>query len=319
MTTATLPPDPSGLIRLRSELIAEGLTDNQIKRLVRAEVLHRVRYGAYVRHQLWTEADSSDRHRLLSRAVLRGAHEATALTHISSLVERRIPLWGVDLDVVHTTRAKPRSAGRRSQDWIPHRGVLEDSQVEELNGVRISRAARSAMEVTTIAGVEASLVAVNGLLRAKAMTLPEFAEQVKQCQYWPSSLTSDLVLRLADPRLESVGEDRFSFLAYMQGLPKPTPQVEVFDEFGLLFARVDFAWPELEVFLEFDGKVKYERFRKEGETLDEYLMREKRREERICQLTGWVCIRITWADLSSPEKLAGRIRTMLASRRSPGR
>ena len=312
----TQPADPNGLIRLRSDLIAEGLTDNQIRRLVRAGVLHRVRYGAYVPHQIWIDADPSERHRLISRAILRGAHESTTLTHISSLVERRIPLWGVDLEVVHTTREAPKSAGRRSRDWIPHRGVLEESQVEEVNGVRISAAVRSAMEVTTIAGVEASLVAVNGLLRAKAMTLQEFAEEVKRCRYWPSSLTSDLVLRLADPRHESVGEDRFSFLAYRQGLPKPTPQVEIFDELGLLFARVDFAWPEFEVFLEFDGKVKYERFKKEGETLDEYLMREKRREERICQLTGWVCIRITWADLYSPELLASRIRAILASRRS---
>ena len=312
----TLPADLGGLVRLRSDLIAEGLTDNQIARLVRAKVLHRIRYGAYVRHETWTEADAEDRHRLLSRAVLRCAHDSTALTHISSLVERGVALWGVDLGVVHTTRVKPTRAGRRSSDWTPHRGVLAEAQVEELNGVRISTAARSAMEVTTIAGVEASLVAVNGLLRAKAMTLQEFAEEVKECQFWPNSLTSDIVLRLADPRLESVGEDRFSYLAYRQGLPKPTPQVEVFDETGLLFARVDFAWPELGVFLEFDGKVKYERFRREGETLDEFLMREKHREERICQLTGWVCIRITWADLHTPELLAARIRAMLASRRT---
>lgn len=312
----TPPPDPIRLIRLRSDLIAEGLTDNQIKRLVRDKVLHRIRYGAYIRHQIWADADPIERHRLLCRAILRGAHETTTLTHVSSLTERGIPLWGIDLGVAHTTRTKPTAAGRRSRDWVPHRGVLTASQVEVLHGVRISTAARSAMEVTTIAGVEASLVAVNGLLRAKAMTLLEFAAEVKACQFWPSSLTSDLVLRLADPRLESIGEDRFSFLAYMQGLPKPTPQVKIFDEFGRLFARVDFAWPEFEVFLEFDGKVKYERFRNAGETLDDFLIREKHREERICQLTGWVCIRITWADLHSPELLAGRIRALLASRRS---
>lgn len=311
----TTPPDPNGVVRLRSELIASGLTDNQIRRLVRAHVLHRVRYGAYVTNSVWLESDSEQRHRILSRAVLRTAHESTALTHVSSLVERRIPLWGLPLDVVHTTRVKPERAGRRARDWIPHRGVLDESQVEDLNGVRISSAVRSAMEVTTIAGVEASLVAVNGLLRAKAMTLEVFAEEVERCRYWPGSLTSDLVLRLADPRLESVGEDRFSYLAYAQGLPKPTPQVMIYEEDGKLFARVDFAWPELEVFLEFDGKVKYERYRREGETLDEFLIREKIREERICQLTGWVCIRITWADLARPELLAARIRRMLASRR----
>ena len=46
-------------------------------------------------------------------------------------------------------------------------------------------------------------------------------------------------------------------------------------------------------------------------------MREKQREERICQLTGWVCIRITWADLERPERTAGRIRRILDQRRRP--
>ena len=63
-----------------------------------------------------------------------------------------------------------------------------------------------------------------------------------------------------------MGEDRFSYLVYRQGLPRPEPQVEVFDEAGKLVARVDFAWPELGVFVEFDGRVKYERYRMDGET-----------------------------------------------------
>jgi hypothetical protein len=46
-----------------------------------------------------------------------------------------------------------------------------------------------------------------------------------------------------------------------------------------------------------------------------FLLREKKREERICQLTGWVCIRIGWSDLETPVATAGRIRRLLSSRR----
>ena len=102
-----------------------------------------------------------------------------------------------------------------------------------------------------------------------------------------------------------------------QNLPRPEPQYVVRDEHGHVFARVDFAWPEEGVFLEFDGRIKYERYRREGETLEEYVMREKRREERICQLTGWVCIRIGWADLEDPVATSARIRRLLDSRRRP--
>jgi hypothetical protein len=249
----------------------------------------------------------------VSRAVLRTAHEATVLTHTSSIVERLVPVWGISLETVHTTRQKS-VAGRRTRDWVPHRGVICDDDTEVVDGVRVSTAARAAVEVTTIAGVEPSLVVVNGLLRANAMTLVEFASAVDRCRSWPGSLTSDLVLRLADPRLESVGEDRFSFLAYRQGLPRPEPQFEVCDPDGVLVARVDFAWPDHKVFVEFDGKAKYELHRLPGETLDEFLMREKAREEQICQLTGWTCIRITWDQLARPEILANRIRRLLFAR-----
>ncbi|HEX2771983.1 MAG TPA: hypothetical protein VHN18_06080, partial [Micromonosporaceae bacterium] len=77
------------------------------------------------------------------------------------------------------------------------------------------------------------------------------------------------------------------------------------------------AWRELGVFVEFDGREKYARFRRKNESLEEFLMREKRREERICLLTGWVCIRITWADLERPAATARRIRRILESRRRP--
>lgn len=308
--------DLDALLRLRSELIAEGLTDNQIARLVRAKVLHRVRHGAYVPYDAWAALTPEDRHRLRCRAVLRTAHESTTLTHVSSVTERGVTVWGISLDAVHTTQRGRHRAGRRVRDWIPHRGKLTDEEVEFVNGVPISIAPRAAAEVCTTTTVEPALVVVNGLLRAKAMTLEEFAEHAKLCRLWPGSMTTDLVLRLADPRLESVGEDRFSYLCFRQRLPKPEPQIEVYDENGKLFARVDFGWPEFEVFVEFDGKIKYERFRRDGETLEEFLMREKKREERICQLTGWTCIRITWADLARPELLAARIRKILAARAS---
>jgi hypothetical protein len=102
-----------------------------------------------------------------------------------------------------------------------------------------------------------------------------------------------------------------------QRLPRPEPQYKVYDENGKLVARLDFAWPEYGVFLEFDGKMKYERYRREGETLDQFLMREKKRGELVCQLTGWVCLRIGWADLENPVITAQRIRKVLESRRRP--
>ena len=166
-----------------------------------------------------------------------------------------------------------------------------------------------------IAPVEASLVTVNGLLHSGQLTVEAFAAEIERCTFWPDTLTASVVQRLVDPRIGSVAESRFSFLCWEQRLPRPEAQLPILDESGHAFAYADFAWQREGVFLEFDGRIKYELFRREGESLADYLMREKRREERICMLTGWVCIRIGWADLENPRRTAARIRRLLASRR----
>lgn len=307
------PPDLTDVVFLRSEALADGYTDHQIARKVRSGAWHRVRRGAYVSGDLWQTLSTEDRHRVLARAVLRTAHPLTVLTHVSAALERGAPIYNVSLEEVHTTRTDGKAA-RREAGKVQHRGVLPAEQVEVVNGVPVSSAARCAVEMTTIADVESALVTVNGMLHSGQLAAQDFAVMAQDTRHWPQSLSANLVARLADPRLESAGETRAAYLCWVQHLPSPTPQVGIVDERGHEFARVDFAWPEYGVFLEFDGREKYRRWRREGETLEEFLMREKRREERICQLTGWVCIRITWADLSRPERTAHRIRRILASR-----
>ncbi len=61
------------------------------------------------------------------------------------------------------------------------------------------------------------------------------------------------------------------------------------------------------VWLEFDGREKYVKYLKEGESVVDAVLREKARESMIAELTGWRCIRITWADLQHPERTAARI------------
>ena len=307
-------PDLTDVVRLRHELVADGFTDHQLTMLVRSGVLHRVRRGAYVDRELWERLSPADRHRVVARAVLRRAHPLTALTHVSTIVELGVPVWNIRLDEVHTTRTDGKGA-RREAGVVHHVGELAEDAVEIVNGVRVGPAARAAVEVIATATPEAALVVANGLLHGKHITREELVAAATAMKHWPHTLSAHRVVAMADARLESVAETRTYFMCHAQRLPRPEPQVGVLDERGHEFARVDFAWPELEVFLEFDGRIKYELYRRKGETLEQFLMREKKREERICQLTGWVCLRIGWADLENPVATAARIRNILDSRR----
>jgi hypothetical protein len=310
-----LPRDLSGAVFLRREAIADGYSDRAIRALVKAGTWHRARHGAYVSGALWAELNEADRHRVRARAVLRTAHPSTVLSHVSAAIEHGAPVWGVDLDTVHVTRTdgKPR---RREAGVVHHTGTLPGTDIVKVNGVRATIPLRVAAEMTTITTVESALVSVDALLRMAGADDGEVAARQATVNRWPYSLASQVVFRLADPRHESPGESRTAFFCWHTHLPKPEPQIEVHDEDGVLVARLDFAWVGLGVFLEFDGKEKYQRFRREGETLDEFLMREKRREELICKLTGWTCIRIGWAELHQPDTLARRIRAILDSRRT---
>jgi hypothetical protein len=178
---------------------------------------------------------------------------------------------------------------------------------------RVMAPARVVLETTTVATVEASLCVADDFLRRKLTTAEQLATRYAVMTNWPSTLTTELVIRLADGQHESVGETRTAYMIWREGLPRPELQFEVHDENGVLIGRVDFAWPEHKLFLEFDGVQKYVGYVSPGETITDVILREKHREEAICLITGWHCVRITWADLARPQVIAQRIRNLMAS------
>jgi hypothetical protein len=306
------PDDPRRTpVTLRRAYLASGYTDRALARMVRDGALARPRRGAYVAGPVWFGLDDAGRHSVRARAVLAQARADAVLSHVTGVLEYDAPTWGLDLTEVHLTRRDGR-IGRSEAGVRQHAGVIAPGDVVLRNGVPVMNPHRLALEVTTMTDVEHALPVVCDLLHRGLTTPEDLALRYELMELWPNSLASQVVVRLADPRIESVGEARVLYVCYSQSLPMPTPQVEIRDGSGEVVARVDFAWPELGVFLEFDGKVKYEKLLKEGQRASDVVVREKQREELICRLTGWKCIRITWADLENPERTAAMIRRILS-------
>lgn len=294
----------------RKEAVALGYHDHAIAMLVKAGDWVRVRRGAYVLGPQWNTMTESQRYAALCRAALHQARTEVVLSHLSAANEYGCPLWDCDLSQVHLTRVDER-AGRAEAGVVQHRGVIaEGDVVTHEDGIARMSATRTALELTTQLDVEHALVEIDFLLHAGLTTIEELYQRYEAMAHWPRTLTTDLVLRLADGRSESVGESRARFLCWSQHLPAPVPNFPICNALGVEIARVDLAWPDLGVFLEFDGKVKYESRRREGESVVDCVLREKRRESLICEITGWRCIRITWADLYRPAEVAARIRAL---------
>ena len=307
-----IPIDTAGSVFLRGEALAAGYRDREITQLVRGGEWHRLRRGAYVATALWAQADESQRHSLLASAVVKQARTKVVLSHVSALPAYAAPLWNLRLDLVHVTRTD-RRAGRHEAGVRQHQGVLLPGDVIEWQGLDVTGPTRTALDITTVADTETSLCIVNHLLHTGQTTLEDMAMRYESMSRNPDTLKTDLVMRLADPRIESLGESRSFFMFWRHGLPAPEPQYVVRDHTGREVARLDFAWPEHGVWLEFDGKEKYTKFLRDGETATAAVLREKRREDRIRELTGWRCIRITWSDLLDPARTVARIRALLVA------
>jgi hypothetical protein len=294
---------------LTREAEALGYHDKAIRREVASGRWVRVRRGAYVLVEIYAQLDLRQRYDLFSRAAVRQTWTPVVLSHTSSLSQWDCPLWEADLTEVHLTRPDGNTQRRYAQVRT-HRGAFAEGDIVEHNGLLVTAPVRAALEYTTIADVEHSLVEVDDLLHRKLVELADLRARYAAMTHWPGTLITDLVLRLANGRSESVGETRARYLVWSQGLPTPEVNYPVHDESGRVVAWVDLAWPELGLFLEFDGKVKYERLLKPGERASDVVVREKQREDMICRLTGWRCIRIVWADLYEPRVTAARIRAM---------
>ena len=131
---------------------------------------------------------------------------------------------------------------------------------------------------------------------------------------WPQMRHVNLVVRLADPGAQSVGESRSRFLCYRFHLPRPELQYPVYDG-DVLVGISDMVWHGCRLLGEFDGRVKYGRLLKPGESASDVVFQEKRREDRMREITSYGMFRFVWHDVDQePARAAERLRRALFGR-----
>jgi very-short-patch-repair endonuclease len=103
-----------------------------------------------------------------------------------------------------------------------------------------------------------------------------------------------------DARAESAPESRVRVALALAGL-EPVPQHEVRVD-GRFIARVDLAWPEARLALEYEGAYHFEGIQ---------IVRDDARFERLIA-AGWRVIRLSAADLRDLDGVVARVREALA-------
>lgn len=300
---------PDGLL-LRRDAIAAGYTDKQLARTRKAGLIVRIRHGAYAKADLWRRLDGPGRHLLLSTAVMLQYDGGVALSHGSASIALGGPDHGLDLRDVHLTHFDG-GGGRRTAGVVHHQGICRVIDMTRVGRHWVTSPARTVLDIAVTHGVEAAVVVGDNFVHRGLTTVDELTALAEPMGFWPGALRVRIVIALIDGRAESVGETLFRLLCRHMGLPRPELQYEVYGPGGVLLGRVDFYWPAFRAIGEFDGKRKYVADRREGESIEDAVLREKRRENLVCEATGCRMIRFTWSDLYTPELTAQRLWAVL--------
>jgi hypothetical protein len=292
--------DPSDLV-FRPALLAAGHTDDDLRRLRAQRRLTAVRPGAYVPSDDPRLDDAVARHALAVRATVRTLSPDAVVSHVSAAVLHGLPLWAVPLDRVHATRDR-RTGGRRTALLHLHTVGLDPSEIDEVDGVTVTSVDRTLADLARMLPFEPALVVADAALHRHRTSAAAFTAAVARAAGRQGSPRARRVAAAVDLRAESPGETCSRVAIARAGLPAPTLQYEV-PEIG---ARTDFYWEEFRTIGEFDGKVKYGRALRPGQTPGDVVFAEKRREDALRDL-GFEVVRWTWDELHPFDGPAGRL------------
>jgi very-short-patch-repair endonuclease len=217
-------------------------------------------------------------------------------------------LWGVHLagpddDVECTLTPGCRSGTVRGIRAT--RRALPADEVTRRDGVLITTVGRTALDLARIQPSEEAVVALDQFLRAGLVALDEL-RAAAAAMTGPGCRQIRRVAGLADGLAESPQETRLRLLLHGYRLPRPTAQYTVRGPDGRFIARVDFAWPDVKVAVEYEGMW-------HGQA--QQVARDRRRLNDL-GAAGWTVVFVTAADLRDPVQLIARIAAALTAPRS---
>lgn len=293
-----------GLIA-RAEALAEGLSPQDVKRLVHAGVWVRVRRGFYSPREYWDSLDGwRGRPLLVVRAAHRGVQRPHVVSHSSGAVVLDLPHLRVGDGLVHLTQyGAPRA---RVRNGVKHHHARFDSaEVLTVEGLPVLGLARTALDIAREQGFAAGVCAIDAA-RQREVSLSELASARAPMWHWPFVSVADEALAFSDPRAESIGESLSRILLDEAGLGPIQTQFEIHD--GTRAARVDLRVGRHLV--EFDGLVKLRPLDRGGvadRLPEEIVAAEKERQDWLCGFRLGMS-RLTWADFWGPRRDVAKAR-----------
>ncbi len=193
---------------------------------------------------------------------------------------------------------------RQRSGYRLHRMVLDDSEVADLAGLRVSSIRRTLEDLALLVDREEFVSVLDAMLQRRLLAeseLPELRGRVDARRY--GRRARDWWVRI-DGRAESPLETRLRLLLGDAGLLPEESQWPVYEpRTGRFVARLDFAWPSARVAVEADGVGPH--------GAPEALYRDRDRQNALVRL-GWEVLRFTWRDVvAAPRRLTAIVAAAL--------
>ena len=213
-------------------------------------------------------------------------HGASELADVGDPVEVSVPA-GVRFGPVTGLRVR--------------RVALDASDVALVGKRRCTTALRTALDIARHESLLDAVPALDVLLSRAVVGKGELEEAAHRGVAGRGAARARTAVELVSPWAESQPESRLRVLLALAGL-HPVPQYTVRNPDGSFVARVDLAFVDQRLAIEYDGAWHGEK----GQ-----LSRDRRRHNRLVA-AGWTVVHITAADMHDPEAVVAGIRALLA-------
>lgn len=294
-----------------AQLVAGGLHPNEIRSKLRSGELARIRRGVY---RTGGAVDPLVEHQQLVWAMLLHVDGTNVVSHQSAAVLHGLPIPNEDLARACMTRRTSGHSHSSTQLKVRD-SPLDELDVMLLDGVPVTTLARTTADLARTLSYAWGVAVCDAALRIGLQRV-EMLDALGRHPHLRGQSRARQVAAFADARSESPAESMSRVAMARAAIPIPQLQYEMFDANGEFVARPDFAWPELRLVGEVDGRIKYGQLLRPGQSADAVIMAEKRREELIRQL-GWWIVRWDWNTATHPHALGALLRRAMGVQRPP--
>jgi hypothetical protein len=183
-----------------------------------------------------------------------------------------------------------------------HRATLRPEDVlEDDDGIRHTTPVRTAWDVGALERTATAVGVLDGMVRAGQVDPAHLRQLLDDgIGRWRCRQVRR-AFELVDGRSESPPESWVRVACALGGLPAPIPQFDVMAD-GVWLARVDLAWPDARVIVEYEGEYHFDGLQ---------ISRDDIRLRRLVA-AGWRVIRLAAHDLRDMDAVVSRIAAELA-------